>query len=70
MILLVLENKMKEILFLIFALVKSYSLKTLEDFEVRLKAYQNITGINDQTYVELWDKVLEHGMLGTIYVLL
>ena len=38
---------MKDILFLLFALVKSHPFKTLDDLETRLKTYQNVTGIGE-----------------------
>ena len=41
---------MKDILVILFALVKSHPFKTLDDLETRLKAYQNVTGINDAIY--------------------
>ena len=59
---------MKAILLLLFALLESSLIKTLDALEARLKTYQNVTGINDKTYAQLWNKVLEHGMLGNILV--
>ena len=63
---LVLKNKMKGIFFFLFALVKSQPTKSLGDLKCRLKTYQNVTGIDDATYAQLWNKVLEHGMLGSL----
>jgi len=56
-----LKNKMKDILVLLFALVKSHPLKTLEDLETRLKTYQNVTGIDNAIYAQLWNSVLKYG---------
>ena len=58
---------MKDILFLLFGLVMSHPIKTLDELETRLKTYQNFTGISDETYAQLWNKVLAYGMLGTIW---
>ena len=54
---------MKDILFLLFGLVMSHPIKTLDELETRLKTYYNFTGIDDGTYAQLWNNVLEHGII-------
>ena len=53
---------MKDVLFLLFGWVMSHPMKTLDELETRLKTYQNFTGINDEIYAQLWNKVLAYGM--------
>ena len=41
----------------------SHPIKTLDELETRLKTYYNFTGIDDGTYAQLWNNVLEHGII-------